>query len=275
MTMLEGLDVRVDGEGDETLLMLHGWPDTAELWEPQVEALRDAYRCVRLTLPGFDLGQPRRPTSLAAMTEIFRLVIERESGGRPVVLVLHDWGCVFGLHFAMKHPELVARVVAMDVGDAGSDEIRAELGVGGALMVFAYQSWLALAWRIGGGVGDWMTRAMAKLFGAPAAPQKIGSSMNYPYDMMWTRSFGSFQALETYTPTKPTLFFWGTRKPLQFFSQAWAARIEARADSKVVRVEAGHWLMRDDVEGVNRTLRSWLQDAAAPAPDDTPAAGAG
>jgi len=34
-----GLDLAIDGEGPP-IVMLHGWPDTRRLWEPQV--LRDA-----------------------------------------------------------------------------------------------------------------------------------------------------------------------------------------------------------------------------------------
>ncbi len=258
MDALDGIAVEVDGEGDEVVLMIHGWPDTARLWDDQVEALRPDFRCVRLTLPGYDVRGPRRPTSVAAMCEIFLALVERESPDRPVVLLLHDWGCVFGLHFAMVHPERVARVVAMDVGDARSDDLRRELTLPAKLMVFGYQSWLALAWRIGGVVGDAMTRWMARLLGAPAAPEEIGACMNYPYDMMWTGSHGGFTDLEAWVPTKPTLFFYGRRKPLQFFSRRWADAIDAREDSRVVGVESGHWLMKEQGEEVNRTLRAWL-----------------
>ncbi|MEM9178006.1 MAG: alpha/beta hydrolase [Myxococcota bacterium] len=262
MDALEGLTIETEGDGDEVVVLLHGWPDTLRLWDRQVEVLRGDFRCVRMTLPGYDLDRPRRPTSIDAMTETFRALVERESPGRPVVLVLHDWGCVFGLHFAMKHPELVSRVVAMDVGDATSDAIRGELTLSGKLMVFGYQFWLALAWRIGGALGDRMTRFMAKRLGAPAPPEEIGAHMNYPYDMIWMRSYGSFAGLETWVPTKPTLFFWGARKPFQFFSRAWAASIEAREDSKVVRVESGHWVMTEQTEQVNAELQAWLKGPA-------------
>lgn len=83
MTHIEGLEVRSDGTGHDTIFMVHGWPDTAKLWDDQVEALRSKFRCVRLTLPGFDLDQPRRPVGLEEMAEIFRAVIEKESPGVP------------------------------------------------------------------------------------------------------------------------------------------------------------------------------------------------
>ncbi|MFK7894450.1 MAG: alpha/beta fold hydrolase [Myxococcota bacterium] len=262
--MLEGLRVQIDGTGDEMILMLHGWPDTGELWEDQVAALKGEYRCVRLTLPGFDLSAPRRPVSLDEMVGIFRSLIEKESPDRPVVLMMHDWGCVFGFHFAMQHPDLVSRVIGMDVGDANSDAHVASLGLAAKAMVFAYQSWLALAWRVGGRLGDAMTRGVAKLLGAPAAPESIGSSMNYPYDMVWMKSYGSLEHVEIEVPPMPTLFFWGSKKPFQFFSKTWASAIDARADSRVVRVEAGHWLMKEQCEQVNGIMKEWLSADALP-----------
>ena len=48
---VEGIDVLIEGDGPQTLLMLHGWPDTHRLWDATVDALKARHRCVRLTLP--------------------------------------------------------------------------------------------------------------------------------------------------------------------------------------------------------------------------------
>ena len=55
---LHGVDIQVEGNGTETLVMLHGWPDTLALWNDTVEALSDSYQCVRFTLPAFDAQAP-------------------------------------------------------------------------------------------------------------------------------------------------------------------------------------------------------------------------
>ena len=47
--MVDGIEVLVEGSGPETLLMLHGWPDTLRLWDGTVQALHDRFRCVRFT----------------------------------------------------------------------------------------------------------------------------------------------------------------------------------------------------------------------------------
>lgn len=53
------VDVHVEGEGAETIIMVHGWPDTYRVWDAQVQGLKSRYRCVRFTLPGFDAAKAR------------------------------------------------------------------------------------------------------------------------------------------------------------------------------------------------------------------------
>ena len=48
--------------------MIHGWPDTYRLWDAQVAFFKDRYRCVRFTLPGFDIDKPRRAFSVCYMS---------------------------------------------------------------------------------------------------------------------------------------------------------------------------------------------------------------
>ena len=55
-TTINGTEVWLQGQGDEVILMLHGWPDTRALWDGTVAALQDRATCARLTLPGFESG---------------------------------------------------------------------------------------------------------------------------------------------------------------------------------------------------------------------------
>ena len=70
--VIDDVEVHVEGEGAETIVMVHGWPDTYRLWDSAVAALKDRYRCVRFTLPGFDAAKPRvsMKRSAAAVREI-------------------------------------------------------------------------------------------------------------------------------------------------------------------------------------------------------------
>ena len=60
MVSIAGVDIHVEGEGAEAIVMVHGWPDTYRLWGAQAQFLKDRYRCIRFSLPGFEADQPRR-----------------------------------------------------------------------------------------------------------------------------------------------------------------------------------------------------------------------
>ncbi len=91
--------------------------------------------------------------SNAKMTALIADIVDAVSPARPVHLVLHDWGCVFGYEFAATRPERMARVVSVDIGDYKSDAYRRSLSVKSKVLVFAYQFWLAVAWTVGGATG--------------------------------------------------------------------------------------------------------------------------
>ena len=251
------MDVHTEGAGAKTIVMVHGWPDTHRLWDGQVPALRDRYCCVRFTLPGFD-GEKRAYT-LDEVVEAIRTVV----GERRVTLLLHDWGCLYGYQFAMRYPQLVERIVGVDIGDAGSRAHLAELGLRGKLMIAAYQNWLALAWRIGGRVGDAMSRAMARLLRCPTDPATIGAHMGYPYAVRWFGAAGGFQKLRVFKPEVPMLFLYGEKKPLMFHSRSWAERVATQKGSRVIAFPTGHWIMVTRRDAFNEALRTWLAETDA------------
>jgi len=243
--------------------MIHGWPDSYRLWDGQVAVLKERYRCVRFTLPGFDLG-PKRAYALDEIIATVRRVIEQTSPQQKVTLLLHDWGCFMGYQFALRHPELVERVVGVDIGgDAGTRAHRAELGARGLFMVLAYQLWLALAWKIGGRIGDAMARAMARMLRCPTDQSAIGAQMGYTYAMRWFGVAGGFPGVRTFEPQVPMLYVYGERKPLMFHSRAWVERVAARPGNRVVPFATGHWVMVTAREKFNAELLAWLGESRA------------
>ena len=204
-TRIGDVEVIVEGAGPKAIVMIHGWPDTHRLWDKQVDALKDHFRCVRFTLPGFDLSQKGRAYSPDEVVGTIRLVVAEACSDHRVSLLLHDWGCFFGYLFAMRHPQLVERVIGVDIGDAGSRRNRAEMGPRGMLVVAAYQMWLALAWRVGGEIGNFMSRWMACVLHCPTDSKRIGSQMGYPYALAWLGVSGGLKAIRTFDPHCPML----------------------------------------------------------------------
>lgn len=268
---IAGFDVHIEGEGSETLVMLHGWPDTWRLWDAQMPVLRPHYRCVRLTLPGFEPGQPARAVPLAELITGLRQVVETVSPGQPVILMLHDWGCLFGYQFVMEHPSLISRLIGLDIGDAASQHFVQFLSARQKAMIFGYQARLALAWFIGGdvrkGLGTRMTRWMARQLRCRTDPQHIHVGMNYPYFITWTGRHGSYRGLQAFEPPCPMLFVYGRRKPVPFHTPGWAERVAARPGSRVVPMDAGHWMMVQQPQLFNATLMDWLGTPVAASAD--------
>jgi pimeloyl-ACP methyl ester carboxylesterase len=112
------LDVQDSGAGPPVLL-LHGWPDTKDVWRHQVPALlAGGYRVITADLRGF--GGSSRPAAVDAYTAptmvgdvigiLDRLDIDRTH------LVGHDWGAAIGWLTAVLAPQRVATLTALSVG---------------------------------------------------------------------------------------------------------------------------------------------------------------
>ena len=257
MASIAGVEVHVEGDGAEAIVMVHGWPDTYRLWDAQARFLKDRYRCIRFSLPGFEADQPRRAWSLDELAALLKQVIEQLCPGKKAILMLHDWGCLIGYQFYLRHPELVTKIVGVDIGDGAS--LRRSLSMRERLMVLTYQWWLALAWVIGGAPGDWMTRAMARALRCPSPQALIGSRMSYPYYMFW---FGGAQAYRRharrFNPSCPMLFIYGRRKPLMFHAKSWEDELLKTKGNAVVPFDTGHWIMTAQPERFNQVVGDWL-----------------
>jgi pimeloyl-ACP methyl ester carboxylesterase len=248
----------VDGkEAGETIVFIQGWPDDASLWDTAVAALRGRYRCVRVTLPNYGGDKAVRwGHTTEEIVEALAHLVRNAGGGRPVTLVLHDWGCTWGHAVHHRYPDLVARVAGVDVAPHYRPSVFSVLGV------IAYQGWLLGAFAVGGPIGDWMTRGFARLAHVPVDPTRLNAWMNYPYRNMWAdmMSGRARKLTEGYWPTCPLLFVYGENKPFHFHSAAWVAHVRSVA-GRVVSLPCGHWVPRDPA--FIEILRGWLNPAAS------------
>jgi len=113
------LKLHYDSEGDGPLVvLLHGFPESRRSWKRQLPALaRAGFRAVAPDLRGY--GDSPKPKGVAAyvMTEVIGDVAEliESLGGGPCVLVGHDWGAIAAWNLAMTRPELVRKLVILNV----------------------------------------------------------------------------------------------------------------------------------------------------------------
>lgn len=252
------VDGFIEGNGPQTLVMIHGWPDTYRIWEKQIEFFKTRYRCAYFTLPGFDHDKSRQAFSLDQVIETIKAVVDEASPDQPVHLILHDWGCFYGYQYAMRYPQRVASIVGVDVGDANSRAFLKSITPKKAAMIAGYQLPLALAWRIGGAAGRQIARGVAKTLKTPSALNLIRANMGYPYYIQWTQKFGSFKGARDLDFQCPLLYIYGKNKPLMFHSKAWLEQLEQHASSKVEAFNTSHWVMVEAPEQFNQTVQDWL-----------------
>ena len=114
-----GLDFAYLEKGDGPLvILLHGFPDTAQTWEHQMSALADAgYRAVAPYLRGYHptaIPQNGFYDKATLVTDVAEL-IKQLGGGKPVHLVGQDWGAIISYAVLAAFPELIRRAVVMAV----------------------------------------------------------------------------------------------------------------------------------------------------------------
>ncbi|MCC6193098.1 MAG: alpha/beta hydrolase [Burkholderiales bacterium] len=102
----------VRGEGAPALF-LHGNPDTSRLWSGVVGSLQSRFRCIAPDLPGFgrsEIDLDRFDFSLDGMAAWVEAVVTACGVPEPVNLAVHDFGGVYGLAWAVKHPQRVRSI---------------------------------------------------------------------------------------------------------------------------------------------------------------------
>jgi pimeloyl-ACP methyl ester carboxylesterase len=110
------------------VLLLHGFPDSAAMWDSQVEALVAAGYAVLapdmpglgdgstlLTPPPSELRSYRLRNIAAVMVQLLDCL-----GISSTTVVGHDWGAAVAWALAMQHPHRVERLVVMSVGHPGA-----------------------------------------------------------------------------------------------------------------------------------------------------------
>lgn len=256
-----GVEGFIEGEGQHTIVMIHGWPDTHRIWDAQVEFFKQHYRCVTFTLPGFDpesATKPRQGFSLVHVIDVIKAVVDHVSPNQAVYLLLHDWGCFFGYQYAMHYANRVLGVIGTDVGDAGSLAFLKSLSIKQIGMILTYQLTLAAAWRIGGSKGDKISRNTAKLLKAPTDSKLIHANLAYPYYIQWAQAFGSYRKAKPVKLNCPTLYMYGKNKPVMFQSDQWLGKISQKPHNQVIAFDSAHWIMVEKAPEYNQAVFNWL-----------------
>ncbi len=98
----------------ETLLFLHGFPESWYSWRHQLAQFSAGYRVVAPDLRGYNETENRGPYDTDTLQEDV-LALIRHLGVERVHLVAHDWGAAVAWLLAMYHPDVLQTLTICNV----------------------------------------------------------------------------------------------------------------------------------------------------------------
>jgi len=104
------------GEG-ALMLFLHGFPEFWYSWRHQIPEFAKDYKVVAVDLRGYNDSDKPQAQSAYVMSEFVEDVkgVIEGLGYESCILVGHDWGGAIAWSFAYAYPELVSRLIVMNL----------------------------------------------------------------------------------------------------------------------------------------------------------------
>jgi len=260
------IHIRDDGEGTP-VLMLHGWPDTGDLWRYQAQALAvDGYRVIRPDLRGLGKSaKPADPRLYRARELVGDLTrVLDECGIDRVHLVGHDWGAAVAWVAAATRPDRISSLAVLSAGHpaafrrAGTRQRE--------------KSWYTLLFQFPGIAEQWLSdndfRRLRTWTGHPEIedaverfrdPQALTASLNL------YRAMASPQTLVDPVPQLPriqcpVMGVWSTGDMALTEQQMTGSSEYVDGPWRYERIDgAGHWMQLERPDEVTALLKSFLE----------------
>lgn len=257
--------VQDEGEGSAVVL-LHGFPDSHELWRHQAAALVEAgYRVIAPDLRGF--GESSKPIGADryGILEIAGdvLGILDSFGVDKAHVVGHDWGAALAWAIAAFVPDRVDHLVALSVGHPA--------GFASAGFEQRQKSWYMLLFQFEGIAEQWLSnddfanmRAWShhpdldKVVADLSRPGALTAGLNWYRANVHPRTLVE-PPLQFPTITSPTMGVWSTGDfALEESGMSGSGRFVV-APFRYERVDgAGHWMQLDAPDHVSSLLLDFL-----------------
>lgn len=258
-------DVTVTGEGPPVLL-LHGWPDCHDVWQPQIPALVDrGYRVIAPDLRG--CGESDRPADVAAyatatlVADVIGLLDALEVERAHVVG--HDWGAGLAWVTAAVLPDRVDRLVCLGVGHPaafGRSDID-QLEKSWYMLLFQFED-IAEEWLSANDFHNW--RAFTRHPDPDATVTRLRRPGHLTAGLNWYRANLGPGRLLTPGPelppiNVPTLGVWSSDDFALLEDQMTESAAFISAPWRYERLDGvGHWMTLEAPDAVNALLLEFL-----------------
>jgi pimeloyl-ACP methyl ester carboxylesterase len=110
------LACRAAGQGPVRVMLLHGFPEAAFVWDEVMQAVAPQAACVAPNLRGYiGSSAPTDPKAYRAKHLVADVVAAIEALGAPLdLLVAHDWGGALAWNLAAQRPDLLRRLLMIN-----------------------------------------------------------------------------------------------------------------------------------------------------------------
>jgi pimeloyl-ACP methyl ester carboxylesterase len=263
------------GEGP-TVLLIHGYGDTADGWRRIVPNLLRDHRVVALDVPPFGRSDDIKPPKLMEFYKSFFPEFFKAMGIDKATLIGHSLGGAITLHLALEQPELIARIGLVAPAGLGEKPPRwwhTALGGYGPI----YKTALSIPTPI---TGPLVRAGMNKLVGLRLFHDRRGMAPDIEHLLELHSSRRDLDRLlaagrccvEAYTGRLledsksidvPKFMVWGRHDGLVPSEHARAfASLHPDAHVHVID-DCGHYPQIEFPQRVNHLLRRWLDETAA------------
>ncbi|MDA0141992.1 alpha/beta fold hydrolase [Solirubrobacter deserti] len=250
------LAVRVEGSGPP-LLLLHGFPDRADLWRHQIEDLKSDFTVIAPDLRGF--GDSDKPDDVRVGKSVGDMVsLLDQLGFAKAHVVGHDWGAGVAWAFAFSAAERLDRFAVLSVGHPGVPPTLAQREKGWYRDFFLHAEAEEIVRR-----DDW--KLLREWAGTHPEPDRVLADLERPGALTaalnWYRcNHRPRNELNPprFTVNAPTLGVWSSGDAYLLEDQM-TGSADFVPDFRYERIDgAGHWMQLDAPDRVTALLRSHL-----------------
>ena len=265
MLPVNGISLHVEDQGSgRPVLLLHGWPDSSDLWRNQVPFLvAHGFHTIAPDLRGF--GRSDRPEKVTAyllenaVADAVGILDAFDIGAADIVA--HDWGAAVAWFTAMAHPDRVHKLVVLSVPHSLAPRTLRQREMAWYQLFFQFEG-IAEAWLQH---DDWalfrqllrghshVERYIADL----SRPGALTASLNW---YRANRAPGMPGPPPQLQPVEaPTLGIWSTN---DHYLDGERMKMSGRLVKGAWRYEqiegASHWIPLDAPDRLNHLLLEWL-----------------
>jgi pimeloyl-ACP methyl ester carboxylesterase len=255
------------------VVLLHGFPDSWQLWRHQIDALAAAgHRVVAPDLRGF--GRSQQPSDVRCY-DIDTLIddvvaVFEDAGIDRAALVGHDWGAALAWQVAFRRPDLVERLAVLSVGHFGA--------IAGAGIQQRRLSWYMLWFQFPGVAEevfprddwrfyrDWAWDGIARgenpecerQIAALSRPGALTAGLNWYRANIRPEAFVVTDPLDGPRVNCPTMGVWSSGDPFLCEAQMGASGVFVDGPWRYERIDCDHWIPTGAPDRLNELLVDFL-----------------